>query len=194
MRASCLAFGRRHSLRERRPRESRPEPGSRGLLQDLSAAGRTATAAAESRLTALYSERVHDDLGNFSEVLVRRQDPQPVLHGGRRDPDVVRRNWTPGRPQEIQNDRVSVGRLLVKPEDPGARRGKKLDKLVLVSFSMAAPAKARFQLTQDNRVDRDLVGLLHCAREPRVPAEDSRGGGGVEKDPAHFQSSGSIFR
>src|SRR5437660_6637593 len=48
MRASCLTFGRRRSLRERRPRGSATGARPRSCWK-LSAAGRKATAAAERR-------------------------------------------------------------------------------------------------------------------------------------------------
>jgi hypothetical protein len=53
MRASCLTFGRRHSLRERRPRELKPEPGPRGLLESL---GCVAKRPPQPKVSALLSD------------------------------------------------------------------------------------------------------------------------------------------
>ena len=44
---------------------------------------------------------IHDDLGHFLKVGVRREEAQPVLHRAGGDPEIVGGDGRPGFPESI---------------------------------------------------------------------------------------------
>lgn len=53
------------------------------------------------------------DLWDFQKVRIRRDYCQPILHRGRGNPDIVRRNRCPRVPQRIEDHGVPLSCLLV---------------------------------------------------------------------------------
>src|SRR6185436_7260742 len=67
-------------------------------------------------------KEVRDDLRDFREITVERQDLESVLQRRRRDPDVVRRDRRAAASKRVGDDCVAFGGDLVDFEDLDTRR------------------------------------------------------------------------
>ena len=94
----------------------------------------------------------------MAEMVIVGRQRQPVLQGGSRQPEVVRRYRPPLLFQLVKNLRIKLGGFVVDGENINTRGIQKFVQLLPVPLLPAAAAKTGKQFSPRIRVDADKVG------------------------------------